>query len=98
MTSIGLSIVGDTLDNFIRYVRQAEEMGVEMIGMGDSQSLYHEMWVRTTMAAANTQRMRVGTWCSNPVTRHPAITASAIATIDDLTGGRAYLETRTETP
>ena len=88
---IGLSIVGDSLDNFVGYVRQAEETGVEMVGMGDSQSLYHEMWVRTTLAAVNTRRVRVGTWCTNPVTRHPAVTASAIATIDELTGGRAFL-------
>ena len=91
MKGIGLSIVGDTLDNFVRYVRQAEEMGVDMIGMGDSQSLYHEMWVRTALAAVNTQHVRVGTWCTNPLTRHPAVTASAVATIDDLTGGRAFL-------
>ena len=88
---IGLSIVGDSLDNFVRYVRQAEEIGVEMVGMGDSQSLYHEMWVRTTLAAVNTRHVRVGTWCTNPVTRHPAVTASAIATIDELAGGRAFL-------
>ncbi len=91
ITSVGLTIVGDTLDNFLRYVRQAEEMGVEKIGMGDSQSLYHEMWVRTTLAAVNTQRVGVGTWCTNPLTRHPAVTASAAAAIDDLTGGRAFL-------
>ena len=90
ITSVGLTIVGDTLDNFLRYVRQAEEMGVEKIGMGDSQSLYHEMWVRTTLAAVNTQRVGVGTWCTNPLTRHPAVTASAAAAIDDLTGGRAF--------
>ena len=88
---IGLSIVGDSLENFVRYVRQAEEIGVDMVGMGDSQSLYHEMWVRTTLAAVNTRHVRVGTWCTNPVTRHPAVTASAIATIDELAGGRAFL-------
>ena len=91
MTSIGLTIVGDTLDNFVRYVRQADEMGVEKIGMGDSQSLYHEMWVRTTLAAVNTQHAGVGTWCTNPLTRHPAVMASAAASIDELTGGRAFL-------
>ena len=91
MNQIGISIVGDTLDNFVRYVGQAEGMGVDAIGMGDSQSLYHEMWVRTTLAAVNTSRARIGTWCSNPLTRHPAVMAGALATVDELSGGRAFL-------
>ena len=91
MVAFGISIVGDTLANFRRYVRQADEMGVEMLGMGDSQSLYHEMWVRTTLAATDTSRARLGPWCTNPLTRHPAVCASALATIDELSGGRAFL-------
>jgi hypothetical protein len=35
----GVTIIGDLLDNFVRYVRQADEAGVAAIGSGDSQSL-----------------------------------------------------------
>ena len=43
---LGLTIVGDTLANFIRYVQQADAAGVAAIGMGDSPTLSGEVWVR----------------------------------------------------
>ena len=33
----------------------------------------------------------MGTWITNPITRHPAVTAAAIATVDDIAPGRAFL-------
>ncbi len=59
--------MGDTVPNYVRYVRMLEEAGVAFIGCGDSQSLYHEMFVRCTLAAANIRRARVDTWVANPV-------------------------------
>ena len=41
--------------------------------------------------AAGTQRCRIGPSVTNPYTRHPALTAAAIATVDELSGGRAVL-------
>ena len=41
--------------------------------------------------AAGTQRSRIGPSVTNPYTRHPALTAAAIATVDELSGGRAVL-------
>src|SRR5688572_22489708 len=39
----------------------------------------------------NTQRVRLGTWVTNPRTRHPVVTASAAASLDDLAPGRVYI-------
>jgi 5,10-methylenetetrahydromethanopterin reductase len=41
--------------------------------------------------ALGTERLRIGPAVTDPYTRHPAITAAAIATLDELSGGRARL-------
>jgi 5,10-methylenetetrahydromethanopterin reductase len=86
-----MTIVGDSLQNFIRYVQQADRAGIAAIGSGDSQTLYGELWVRCTLAGVHTAQARVGPWATNPLTRHPTVTAGAAATLAELTAGRAYL-------
>ncbi len=88
---LGLTIVGDSLDHFTQYAKQADAAGVSAIGTGDSQTLYGEVWMRCTLAGVNTSTALVGPWATNPVTRHPSVTAGAAATLAELTGGRAYL-------
>ncbi len=41
--------------------------------------------------AARTQRIRLGPGVADPYSRHPALTAASIATLDEITGGRAML-------
>lgn len=41
--------------------------------------------------AAATRTMRLGTGVTDPYSRHPALTAAAIATLDEMSGGRALL-------
>lgn len=43
------------------------------------------------MAANATSRVGLGPTVTNAITRHPAVAASAIAAIDELSGGRAFL-------
>ena len=43
------------------------------------------------IAAMNTEKVEMGPFVTNPLTRHPSVTASAMATIDMLSGGRAFL-------
>jgi len=58
--------------------------------IGDER-LYHNTYAYLAFAAANTDEIGLGTGVTNPYTRHPALTTSAIATIDELLGGRAML-------
>lgn len=88
---MGVAIVSNDFKEYIHQVRMLDEAGVAMIGCGDSQALYHEQFIRCALAAEHSQRARVGTWITNPVTRHPAVTASAIATVDDIAPGRTFL-------
>jgi 5,10-methylenetetrahydromethanopterin reductase len=81
----------DDPDAFVTEVQDADALGYEMICVGDSQSVYREVYVSLAVAALHSSRARLGPMVTNPITRHPAVTASAIATIDELSGGRAIM-------
>lgn len=88
----GVIFVGDRGPEWLDHVTEAERAGGFWgLGVGDSQAIYPDVYVRLTQAAAATSRMRLGTWVTNPITRHPAVTAGAIASVDDISGGRAFL-------
>jgi 5,10-methylenetetrahydromethanopterin reductase len=87
----GLLFMPTPPEQFSRWCHEADEAGFERIGIGDSQSLYRDVYVSCTLAALNTSRALIGPRVTNPVTRHPAVTASAIASIDELSNGRAFL-------
>ena len=88
---MGVAIVSNDAREYIQQVRMLDEAGIAMIGCGDSQALYHEQFIRCALAAEHVERAQVGTWITNPVTRHPAVSAAGIATVDDLAPGRAFL-------
>lgn len=56
-----------------------------------SEKFYRDTYVGLTLVAANTRRMRLGTFVADPYTMHPALTAIAIASVDEVSGGRAML-------
>jgi len=68
-----------------------EAAGWDGIYFADTQNLTGEVHVSLGLAAASTKRMTLATGVTNPVTRHPAVTASAIATVQVASGGRAVL-------
>ena len=72
-------------------VRQIEDWGFEMVGVPDAHWLWPDCYVTLTQCALNSQRLRMGTFVTNPLTRHPAVTAGAIASINELSDGRAFL-------
>jgi 5,10-methylenetetrahydromethanopterin reductase len=71
--------------------RRAEDWGFAGMLVADSQNLNADAWVELALAAAATKRIGLGPGVTNPLTRHPAVTASAIATLQAETGGRAML-------
>jgi 5,10-methylenetetrahydromethanopterin reductase len=76
---------------FAAEVELADSLGFDLICGGDSQSVYREVYVTLAVAALHSERARLGPMVTNPITRHPAVTASSIASIDELSGGRAVL-------
>jgi 5,10-methylenetetrahydromethanopterin reductase len=70
------------------YARLAESLGYERVWAYDSPALYGDVWVALARVAEATERIGVGTAVAVPSLRHPVVTASAIATIEELAPGR----------
>jgi 5,10-methylenetetrahydromethanopterin reductase len=69
----------------------AEARGFDGITFGDTQCQNPDAFVGLAVAAAATTKLRLGVGVTNPVTRHPAAVACAIATVQIESGGRALL-------
>ncbi len=70
---------------------RAEELGFDGMLLADSQNLVGDVFVELGTLARATTRLGLGTGIVNPLTRHPAVTAGAIATVHAESGGRAVL-------
>ncbi|MFI9557488.1 LLM class flavin-dependent oxidoreductase [Nonomuraea endophytica] len=69
----------------------ADELGYEHCTFIESQNLCRDSTVMMALAAAGTTRIKLGHAVTNPYIRHPAVLANTMATIDELSGGRAFL-------
>jgi 5,10-methylenetetrahydromethanopterin reductase len=74
-----------------RAADRAESEGFDGIAFPDTQGIAGDPYVAMALAAWTTDRLKLATGVTNPYTRHPAVTASAIATIQAESGGRAVL-------
>lgn len=68
-----------------------ERSGWHGLLAADSQNLTGDPFAATSVAATRTERIRLGTGVSNPVTRHVAALASAAATAHAFSHGRMVL-------
>jgi len=66
----------------------AEKNGFTHGWIFDSHVLWKEPYVPLTLMAQATKKMRLGTCVTNPATREPSVTASTLATLQLLSGGR----------
>jgi probable F420-dependent oxidoreductase len=66
----------------------AEENGFSHAWLWDSHVLWQEVYPIFTLMAAGTSDIHIGTCVTNPVTRDPTVTASALATLNEISGGR----------
>ena len=69
----------------------AEEDGYDVVLLPDSQNLYGDPYTQLALIAKATSRIRMGPGVTNPVTRHPAVTAASIVSVQAESGGRAIL-------
>jgi 5,10-methylenetetrahydromethanopterin reductase len=75
---------------FAERAARLEHLGFSDIWVPDER-LLRNVYVSLATIANATSRVGIGPAVTNPYTRHPAHTAAAIATIDELSGGRASL-------
>ena len=69
----------------------ADRFGYDMVGVADTPGNAMDPWVAATLVVAHTRRARVALCVTNLVTRHPAVSAAAVASIDMLAPGRTVL-------
>ena len=71
--------------------QRAESAGWDGLSLTDSQNLVGDPFIAMALGAQVTERLRFMTGVTNPATRHPAALATAIATVHEVSGGRAVL-------
>ena len=71
-------------------VKTAEELGFEYVWITDHCN-NRDVYSVISILAQSTNKIKIGAGVTNPYTRHPAVTASAIASVNEISGGRAVL-------
>ena len=82
---------GSNESTFPESARGAEAEGWDGQMFMDSQCLSRDPYVLMGAWAMETERIKLSTGVTNPLTRHPAVTAASAATLQAISGGRAVL-------
>ena len=75
----------------VKQAQLAESLGYDTVWITDTHLICRELWVTLTACALATARVRLGPGITVPHTRHISVTASAIASLDELIPGRAVV-------
>ena len=74
----------------VEAVREAEAAGFDRAWIGDTQGIHRDPYVTLTLCAERTERIQLGIAVTNPITRHPTVTARAVSTLDEIWPGRIW--------
>ena len=89
--SLGVLLFADfSLTELARLGRCCEDLGYRSLWYTDIR-FGRECYLGLSAVASATSRILLGPGVTDPYTRHPAITAASIATLDELSAGRAVL-------
>ena len=87
----GVLLMGDlSAEDLASLARQIEDWGYDYIWLADER-FFREIYSCLTLCALNTKKIQIGVCVTDPYSRHPALTAMAIATLDEISEGRAVL-------
>lgn len=88
---MGLLVLGEhPYDTLLELAQCAESHGYDIFWYAD-EKFYRDVYVGLTAVAMQTRYIRLGPCVTDPYARHPALTAAAMAALDELSGGRAVL-------
>jgi probable F420-dependent oxidoreductase len=88
----GITLKPDiSIERIVGLTRQAEAAGFQYGWIFDSHVLWKEPYPLLALMAANTKHMRLGTCVTNPAVRDITVTASLLATLNLISGGRMEL-------
>ncbi len=89
--NIGLTMNPDAPpEKLLKAVQLAENLGFNYCYIGD-QGFSRDVYVTLSILASATKRIHLGPGVTHPYTRHPAVAAATIASLDELSSGRAFL-------
>jgi 5,10-methylenetetrahydromethanopterin reductase len=91
MEEMGLEIVPETtVETAVELAVRAEDNGFRNLWVTDHYN-HHGVWPVLGAIAIRTNKILLGPGVTNPYTTNPCVIASSIATIDDMSEGRAVL-------
>lgn len=93
MTNVDVFVIPNAdLQVTTHIAKLLDESAVHGAWIADSAPTHwRDVYATLALCAVGTRRIRLGPGVTNPVTRHPSVTAAAIATIEHLCPGRAVL-------
>jgi probable F420-dependent oxidoreductase len=92
MLSFGVTVLPDPpYQRFLELIKLAESHGFDHGWTYDSHILWHDAYPLLTLAAAETKSMMLGHCVTNPGIREPTVTASAYATLQQISNGRMVM-------
>ena len=83
-----LAVMQGTWDNVAKVAKAADENGLHGFGVSDTPLLERDVYLACAAAALATQHLDIVTGVTNPVTRHPSVTAAAFLQLNELAPGR----------
>jgi 5,10-methylenetetrahydromethanopterin reductase len=89
--ALGVLLYSDyTTDELVSLAKLCEAVGYQWFWYSDVR-FARDCYLGLAAVAAQTSHIQLGPGVTDPYSRHPALTASAIATLDEICGGRAVL-------
>lgn len=89
--SLELLMLGNVpIAQMVERAKLAEASGYDTLWVADER-FYREVYATLAILAQHTTRVHLGTCVTDPFSRHPALTAMAIATLDEISNQRAIL-------
>jgi 5,10-methylenetetrahydromethanopterin reductase len=79
------------IGDIVALAQQADALGFARCWVYDEGLATRDVYITLAAIAATTEQIALGPGITNPYTRHPAQTAAAIASLDEMSGGRAFL-------
>src|SRR5262245_24690748 len=90
MLNFGICFKGDIAPaRTVALAQRAERGGFTYVWTFDSHVLWKECYVMLSLLSAKTSNARLGPCVTNPLVRDITVTASAFATLNVISGGRA---------
>jgi alkanesulfonate monooxygenase SsuD/methylene tetrahydromethanopterin reductase-like flavin-dependent oxidoreductase (luciferase family) len=80
---------GESLEAFRAEINTAADNGYDLIGIGDTPAGWRDLFVSLSIVALEAPGLTIAPMVTSPFMRHPIISANAMTSLYDLTGGKA---------